>query len=42
MWVGTGGKFLLVLIDKKGRECYNIHRNQCILCNGEYANGKLL
>lgn len=42
MWVDTGGNFLFVLIDKKGRECYNIHEYKCILClNGEYANGKL-
>ena len=30
-----------VLIGKMGKECYNIHRNQCILYNGEDVNGKL-
>lgn len=39
--VGMGGNFLSVLIEKMGKECYNIHKNQCILYNGEYANGKL-
>lgn len=38
---GTGGNFLSVLIEKMEKECYNMHRNQCILYNGEYANGKL-
>lgn len=37
----TGGYFLSVLIENMEKECYNIHRNQCILYNGEYANGKL-
>lgn len=29
-----------VLIGKMGKECYNIHRNQCILYNGKDVNGK--
>ena len=35
------GNFLPVPIVKMGKECYNIHKNQCILSNGEYVNGKL-
>lgn len=37
----TGGNFLSVLIEKIGKECYNIHEYKCILyLNGEY-DGKL-
>lgn len=39
--IGMGSFFLSVMIEKMGKECYDIHRNQCILYNGEYANGKL-
>ena len=37
----SGGNFLSVLIEKIGKECYDIHEYKCILyLNGEY-DGKL-